>query len=139
MEEQRMLRTVVNRVHPVTGESLIPEQSTEELANASVLDAPTLEARQSALSELDEDDDLAPGQVKRPVHYEPHLVVGEKDGPIRGIFRMDPKHDPNCKPKKSKAGRAKSLAKGTEAGLRRLTSREEARSMITTRKAQIED
>ena len=92
------------------------------------------------MSELDEDDDLAhPGQAKRPVRYEPHVVAGEKDGQIRGIFRMDPKHDPNCKPKKSKAGRAKSLAKGAEAGLRRLTSREEARSMISTRKSKIED
>lgn len=35
MEEQRMLNTVVNKVHPITGEMIIPEKSIEELANAT--------------------------------------------------------------------------------------------------------
>ena len=39
------------------------------------------------------------GSPKRKVRYEPHLIKGEKKGEeimIRGIFRMNPKYDPDC-------------------------------------------
>ena len=40
MEEQKLLNTIVNKVHPLTGESLIQEKSLEELANATHTDHP---------------------------------------------------------------------------------------------------
>ena len=35
MEEQKMLSTVVNKVHPITGEAIVREKTLEELNNAT--------------------------------------------------------------------------------------------------------
>ena len=47
----------------------------------------------------------SPTNAASTTHYEPHLVTGEpvmrkgkKDIRIRGVFRMDPRFDPQCTP-----------------------------------------
>ena len=65
---------------------------------------------------------------------------GEKDGQIRGIFRMDPRFDPSVKaiPDKKAAANnkgAKFKDSHCSRSMKRLTSREEARSIISSKKA----
>lgn len=131
-----MLNTVVNKVDPVTGQTLVKEKTLEELANCSVLDAPAVETQPVNVSDSEDEEQAQNGKPKRKTQYEPHIVAGSQDGSIRGIFRMDPRFDPNCKPKKKPK---KPVKRDTAASMKRLTSREEVRSMISTRKAQIED
>lgn len=76
MEEQRMLNTVVNKVHPVTGETIVPEKTIEELANATHPDTVSVKPNDEDQISLDGGS----ASPKRSVRYEPHLVKGEKDG-----------------------------------------------------------
>ena len=50
-------------------------------------------------------ENAASTAANQTYHYEPHLVTGEpvmrkgkKDVRIRGVFRMDPRYDPQCTP-----------------------------------------
>ena len=52
-----------------------------------------------------------PARPASQCRYEPHLIElepkrGRKDVQIRGVFRMDPRHDPECKPITPKAAEA---------------------------------
>ena len=134
-----MLGAVVNKVHPLTGESFVQEKTLEELANATL--ATQLPEPITVVSE-DGDSQHDGSSHKKKLRFEPHLVKGEKDGQVRGIFRMDPRHDPTVKVipgKKSKSGAKSKESQNGARSYKRLTSRDEARSMISSKKAMIED
>ena len=100
MSDQKLLNTVIHKVNPVTGEILNRNKSPEATAQVDSLnfDSP-------ARSLGDGASQGSPQNAASTTHYEPHLVTGEpvtrkgkKDVRIRGVFRMDPRFDPQCTP-----------------------------------------
>ena len=152
--EQKLLNTVVNKVDPVTGQPYpgavrASQTSLDDIKHGDKNDSPSKESFKAAR------DGSAEVGTGGAVRYEPHVITGEvremngkKEYQIRGIFRMDPRHDPNCKPVTDRKSRASSLEEklgGTRSQSKldvhrdnspgkRLTSKAEQASMISLRK-----
>ena len=119
MANQKLLNTVINKVDPVSGErftnSLALQGASERLESDTgqthdkTISPKTIKNNAESNSIIPASRlSVSPQKNKalspNKLHYEPHLIKGEykeirgkKEFQIRGVFRMDPQFDPDCK------------------------------------------
>jgi len=92
VSEQKLLNTVVNKVDPFTGQ---PFPGTE---NKKPDAFGRFESSTCTYDVGDKKSDTESEESPVKIRYEPHLITADANGQIRGVFRMNPKYDPACKP-----------------------------------------